>query len=286
MAREAIQVVKDDEVAPAVLRIIREAGEFVVLISPFNAFWTHLKNEIQEAIRRNVRVTLIYQAEAYARGDGTEWLIAQGGTVFRHPNLHAKIYLNESSAMLSSMNLTQGSSRNSMDIGMLVDGSDATYKELLAYASRLRNLSTRIESETEDRVNRGSQHSEGPPVAHADSVVDTLRRNRDEISRTALKTARAWITRGRCIRCQKIIPYDADNPLCEADYQTWNLYKNKDYQEQFCHKCGKQFPTTYARPLCPACYSGSRSRLPLRMGITGGTTKRSGGAAPTTERES
>lgn len=285
MTRETVQVVKDDEIAPAVLRIIREAKEFVVLVSPFNAFWTHLKNEIQIAIQRKVRVTLIYQAESYARGDGTEWLLAQGGTVYRHPNLHAKIYLNESSAMLSSMNLTQGSSKNSLDIGMLVEGTDGSYKELLDYARRLANLATRIETPSVGSTS-GVEQREEPSPTRDGSFRHTLLRNSDEISRTAIKTARAWLTRGRCIRCQKIIPFDADNPLCEAHYEIWNQYKNKDYQEQFCHKCGKRSPTTYAKPLCPSCYSSPRSRLPFRMGITGDATKQPVDSSQATERES
>lgn len=275
MTSETIQVVKDDEVAPAVLRIIREAKEFVVLVSPFNSFWTHLKNEIHEAIQRKVRVTLIYQSDSYARGDGTEWLIAQGGTVYRHPNLHAKIYLNESSAMLSSMNLTQGSSRNSMDIGLLVLGTDAAYKELLAYASRLRNLATRIESGTEDSVNGDPQRTEDSPVARGDSVVDVLLRNREEIPRAAVKTARAWLTRGRCIRCQKIIPFDVNRPLCDADYEVWSRFNNKRYGEKFCHRCGELTATTYADPVCTSCSAKPRSRSPFLRGIVGAADRQS-----------
>ncbi len=285
MTRQTVQVVKDDEIAPAVLRIIREAKEFVVLVSPFNAFWTHLKNEIQIAIQRKVRVTLIYQAESYARGDGTEWLLAQGGTVFRHPNLHAKIYLNESSAMLSSMNLTQGSSKNSLDIGMLVEGTDGSYKELLDYARRLANLATRIETPSVGSTS-GVEQRGGPSPTHDGSFRHTLLRNSDEISKTAIKTARAWITRGRCIRCQKIIPYATDNPLCETHYAEWNRYKNPNYKENFCHKCGRQSPTTFAKPLCESCYSGSRSHSGLFRGVVADTAKQPDEAAPATERKS
>lgn len=285
MTSEAIQVVKDDEVAPAVHRIIREAKDFVVLVSPFNAFWTHLKNDIQVAIQRKVRITLIYQTESYTRGDGTEWLIAQGGKAYRLPNLHAKIYLNESSAMLSSMNLTQGSSKNSMDIGMLVHGTDAAYKELLAYARRLASLATPIESGAKENANGGMQRTEEPVPARNDSVLHSILRNRDEIPKTALKTARAWITRGHCIRCQKIIPYDAGNPLCDNDYAIWGQFNNRDYGEKFCHKCGTPSQTTYARPLCASCSAKPRSRFPSIKGVAGGASKQSEDAAPAAERK-
>ena len=235
-----------------VLRIIREAREFVVLVSPFNSFWTHLKNAMHEAIQRNVRITLIYQSDSYVGGDGVAWLMAEGGKVYRHPNLHAKIYLNESWAMLSSMNLTMNSSRNSMDIGMLVQRTDEAYTDLLAYARRLANLATPVKNGTADSATGALQSEESTPASN-DSLKTRLRSG--EVSRTVLRTAKAWVTRGRCIRCQKIIPYDADNPLCEADYAIWNQYQNKSYPEKFCHKCGTPSSTTFRQPLCHSCCS-------------------------------
>ena len=67
-----IHVVTDDAVAQTALALIREAKEYVVLVSPYNAFWTHLKNEITFAIERKVRVTAIYNPNGYSRGDGVQ----------------------------------------------------------------------------------------------------------------------------------------------------------------------------------------------------------------------
>lgn len=267
MTIETTRVVTDDAVASSVLQIIREAREFVVLVSPYNAFWTHLKNEIQVATQRKVRVSAIYNSSSYARGDGIEWLLTQGATVYQLPNLHAKLYLNESSAMLSSMNLTQGSSRNSMDVGMLVSGTDGVYKDLLGYARRLVSLATRIEAGTGQSKDDDRQ-TEAPVHADNDSLLDRILPNRGELSKSALKTVRAWLTQGRCIRCRKVIPYAADNPLCDEHFAVWNRFGNKDYVEKYCHKCGKPYRTTYANPLCAACTRNPRSR-PRLLGSGG-----------------
>ena len=50
-----------------------------------------------------------------------EWLVDQGVKVKLVPNLHAKIYANESTAVVSSMNLTAYSTSNFRKIAIQVD---------------------------------------------------------------------------------------------------------------------------------------------------------------------
>lgn len=279
MAHESFRVITDNSVPSAVLDLISSARKHIVLVSPYNSFWGHLKDEIRLAIRqREVRVVAFYNPREHTRGDGIEWLIGEGAEVYRVHYLHAKLYLNESSAVLTSMNLTEGSSRNSMDIGMLVNGRGETYNALLDYTTRLTKLGERVDSATAGESPGEKLTPQVPRAVRRDSALNTILRNSEEYPKTALKTARAWLTRGRCIRCQKIIPYDANTPLCEADYEVWNQFKNRDYQEQFCHKCGKPSPTTYARPLCYPCYSTPRARSAFLRGIVGDSTKQPGDA--------
>lgn len=248
-----MHVVTDDAVAQTALALIREANEYVVLVSPYNAFWTHLKNEITFAIERKVRVTAIYNPNGYSRGDGNEWLMGTGATVYRLPNLHAKLYLNESAALLSSMNLTERSSRNSMDVGMLVNGG-AAYAALRDYAVRLTKLGERVERPTEDGRARAEESPREPQGAG--SVRDRLDRIRAEAPGEALKRAKTFLRIGNCVRCRKVIKYaPSDKPLCERHYAEWSRFGNPNYREKYCHKCGASAPTTYAKPLCPACYA-------------------------------
>ena len=251
--QETIQVVTDDAVAQAALGLIREAQEYVVLVSPYNAFWTHLKNEITFAMERGARVTAVYNSPTYARGDGVEWLVAAGATVYRLPNLHAKLYLNESAALLSSMNLTERSSRNSMDVGMLARGG-AAYAALRDYAVRLTKLAERVERpiETDAPEQERRREPQSP-----DSIRDRLDRIRAEAQDEVVKRAKKLLRReGYCVRCRTPIKYaPADAPLCERHYEEWSRYRNPRYGEKHCHKCGDPAQTTYAKPLCAACYA-------------------------------
>ena len=285
--RETFQVITDNAVPSAVLELISAARKHIVLVSPYNSFWGHLKDEIRLAIRqRGVRVVAFYNPWEHTRGDGIEWLISEGAEVYRVNYLHAKLYLNESAAILTSMNLTERSSRNSMDIGMFVSGRGDTYNALLDYTTRLTKLGERVDSTRVDDSTAGSKQAYTPPAPRHDSVLNAVLRNREEIPKTALKTARAWITRGRCIRCQKIIPFDTANPLCDDDYAVWSKFNNKQYGEKFCHRCGMPTTTTYADPVCASCSAKPRPRLPFRMGIASGTAEQPDETAPATERDS
>lgn len=253
MAREAIQVVTDDAVSSSALALIREANEYVVLVSPYNALWTHLKNEITFAIRRGARVTAVYNPGGHAHGDGVEWLLDPGAAVYKLPNLHAKLCLNESSALLSTMNLVGPSSRNSMDVGMLVRGG-AAYTSLRDYAARLVNLGERVKRPSETDAPADADRSVPLPDRGDGSIRGALDRIKAEFPREALKVGKTLLRRGHCVRCQKVVGYAPSAPLCERHHAEWNRYKNPHYGERFCHKCGAPSPTSYAKPLCSACY--------------------------------
>ena len=34
----------------------------------------------------------------------------------------------------------------------------------------------------------------------------------------------------------------------------WNKYKNKDYGEEFCHQCSKEWDTSFKKPICLSCF--------------------------------
>ena len=58
----------------------------------------------------------------------------------------------------------------------------------------------------------------------------------------------------RCIRCKEPIPFDPDRPLCDDCFKSWKRYENWDYEEDYCHRCGADWDTSYAKPLCRPCY--------------------------------
>ena len=228
-------IVTNDGVSSAVTQLIREAKESVVLVSPYNSFWDHLRDAIRLAIKRHVQVTVIYR-EGEKENDDITWLKKEGATVYVVDRLHAKLYLNEASVLLTSMNLHQSSREKSREVGIHVDDADAQ-RELRSYVNELIHLGKRV----------------SPAPASAQT------RPAPSITRTQRKDTptKASTTGGACIRCKTPISFNVEKPLCPKDYRTWNRHQDPTYPEKYCHRCGREYSTTFNEPLCLPCLTAS-----------------------------
>jgi phosphatidylserine/phosphatidylglycerophosphate/cardiolipin synthase-like enzyme len=157
----------------------------------------------------------VVRAGERTQSDELEWLRDHGVRVCEVPHLHAKVYLNEKAVMVSSMNITEKSTTNSLDFAMIVRSEDDA-KRLRDYAARL-------------TMKVGASKPARPPKQHTEQ-------------------------KGICIRHGGEMDFNAARPLCPECYLEWAKYKNELYEEKYCHSCGKRTKTTYARPLCRDCY--------------------------------
>lgn len=150
-------------------------------------------------------------------------------------NLHAKCYLNEREAIITSMNLYEFSQVNNHEMGIYITKSDDPdlYEAIYAEARRLIRISEEIRVSIE--------------VVPPDSPFS----NGDE--------------KGFCIRCKKEIVRNPAAPYCGDCYRVWKKYENPTYQEKYCHRCGKDHPSTMHKPLCPECYR-QQSKKPAIKG--------------------
>ncbi len=222
----------DDEIVPRLLRIIGEAKREVVLLSPYWDVWGHLRTAIERAIARGVRVSALVRLDGDRKGgnDGEEsvaWLQQSGVNVKMLERLHAKIYMNEQTVMVSSMNLTETSVMNSSEVAVLLGDTQGADKVRMYVNERL--------------LASAKELPKPSLVARVAKVVAEARAAYTAVS-------------GHCIRCGTSIRLNREKPLCGECYDTWAEYENDEYEEDFCHSCGKPETTTYARPLCRACY--------------------------------
>ena len=116
-------VFTDGEIEPQIRAIVQKSKKQVILVTPYLELWGHLKNEIAKAVKRKIRVQVIVRPEEKEdkkRTDALEWLVENEVEVYELERLHAKIYLNEKNLLVSSMNLTESSTTNSLEIAMIV----------------------------------------------------------------------------------------------------------------------------------------------------------------------
>ena len=103
--------------------IIKGAEERLYLISPFLKVNKRLK-ELLENKRSSVDIRVIF-GKSELQPDESEWLQGLDAvkTSYRK-DLHAKCYLNEEKALLTSMNLYEFSEKNNDEMGVLVTLKD------------------------------------------------------------------------------------------------------------------------------------------------------------------
>src|SRR5205809_4900886 len=127
----------DHDVEPQIRWVIESATESVTLVTPYLRLWEHLKTGVEDAINRRVGVSFIVREDEKFQPEDLEWLHQHHVRVIKVPNLHAKIYLNETTVLLlSSMNITRTSTMDSRDFAMIVKSEDDA-KMFRQYVSRL-----------------------------------------------------------------------------------------------------------------------------------------------------
>ena len=267
MVSPTFHVITNDEVSMKVLEIIRGAKEYVFLVSPYIDFWEHLKTAIAGARRAGVDITFVHRHEegtgntrssAKARED-LAWLRAQGVKVYAVPHLHAKIYYNESTALLTSMNLLLSSMSNSREVGVVIPQESAA--DLRAYVEHLRGEAKAPVVAATKAASAGDrprpQREEQPVGAGHPGRPTKPPSLAQEAAKVFKGVLGALKSDGHCIRCGDSLPDNSNKPLCPKCFAKWSVYENPDYPEAYCHRCGHKRKTSFAKPLCAACYAAA-----------------------------
>lgn len=120
-----MKLLNPKDIGNEIVKLIATSTKRVILVSPFCHFpeWSELKAVISDAIDRGVKVEL-FTREPYLHIPNTiNWLDEVGVWIYTIKNLHAKLYLNENRAVITSLNLLYYSHKNSLEIGVLIHNS-------------------------------------------------------------------------------------------------------------------------------------------------------------------
>ena len=108
------------EITSALQRILKNAREKVILISPYIDISPRYKLLIQEKNDEHVPVIVVWgkKKDQFKFNDKTkDWIKSMDSVKeIYHKELHAKCYLNETEAIITSMNLYEASEKNNDSI--------------------------------------------------------------------------------------------------------------------------------------------------------------------------
>ena len=200
----------DEQARDQIFELIRDAKEWLDLVSPYNKHPQQLRVRLTEAIERGVRVTMLYREDKDQR-EAVTYLKDLGATVLPVKWLHSKIYMNESRALASSMNLLESSFNNSSEFCIRIDRAHTNngrlYNELDNYVQRIRQRAER-RSPSATPGKRTPAKATAPKSTRAKAAAKSV-----PPRRRAPKAAVASET-GRCRHCGRRIPLNPEKPLC------------------------------------------------------------------------
>lgn len=109
--------IKNSEITDKIDRIINESKEYLFIISPYIQFSDRIINYLETASKQT-HLTLIFGKDKASAEKELTQINHINCTILYKKNLHAKCYLNEKSAIITSMNLYAYSQVNNEEIGI------------------------------------------------------------------------------------------------------------------------------------------------------------------------
>ena len=251
------------EISASIDKIIKEAKKHLYIISPYLRPDGNVKKLLSdESALKDIDVNVVYRKDKERSGERhtrpevapetVEWFASRPWIKTHHmPYLHAKCYLNEKQALVASLNLTGGAMINNVEMGILVSKGtfwwsieeiEKLYEDILDHAKWIVRLSEEV-----------SAPSVASAAAQSRSPSSDQKSDKKQASRTSREAA-AVLENGFCIRCGAEINADPTKPFCKRHWRYWNKDKYDEYQQEYCHTCGKEHSATRLKPACYPCY--------------------------------
>lgn len=214
--------------------LIKSTRERLILISPYLDVNDRIRQLLEDKDRLKIDVRVIYGKRALhpAEEDWIESLSRVRLTFLQ--NLHAKCYLNEREAIITSMNLYRFSEVNNYEMGIYVSREEdpglysAVYDEAMRLSRISHDARVSVPGVAKDVVRAGGHQNSGS---------------------------------GFCIRCHAEINLDPMYPYCRTCYRAWKMSGDEEGEEEFCHICGEQNASTLLKPACYPCWKRKRDLL-------------------------
>jgi phosphatidylserine/phosphatidylglycerophosphate/cardiolipin synthase-like enzyme len=198
-------------------QLINKANEKLVIISPYLKINDRIKQSLEDKNRMKIDIRVVY-GKNDLQPEENNWLKSM--TSIRSSfckDLHAKCYLNENEAILTSMNLYEFSQINNNEMGIHIDKSvdPELYKDIYEEAQRLIRISDEIVISVEKAPVKEKQASKPDRKSKAEKI------------------------NGYCIRTGIEIPFNVEKPMSYDAFKSWSKYSDPEYPEKFCHFSGE-----------------------------------------------
>lgn len=238
----AVEILDKRETVTRLYELIEQAERRLLLISPYISLdkLRDLYRALDATLdKKTVKATLVgrdcpHEDNFIMKSDLLPTLQAKGLEVRIVKDLHAKMYVSEKAALVTSLNLTDSSMNNSIEVGMWIAAGTSAYGELIRVWKQQRA----------EPVIQGSK----APRSRQGAALGGLPWERGRTNQTTPE--------GSCIRCGTEIDLDDARPFCRECYAVFSHRGSPTTKQKFCHECGRDEKTSFAKPLCDDCFYG------------------------------
>ena len=132
------------EIASKIMTLIVEAEKELILVSPYVKInnWDKMKKSLSKAVNKGITITFIVREDTT---NDLSPLNTLNITPILIKDLHAKVYINDKYAIVTSQNITHYSDINSIDIGYQTE-TEMERAELINFVNKyIKNLEKKEE---------------------------------------------------------------------------------------------------------------------------------------------
>lgn len=149
-----MKLIKPNQISGEILTLFDEADKEVLIVSPYCKIskWYKLLSKLKSLQERSINIEF-YIRDGEDNIESYEEVKNTGIIPIKIKNLHCKIYMNEKSAIFSSMNLLLSSEINSLELAYKTE-NEKEYKELLDFCDRYIRINTISESRKDEKYNQ------------------------------------------------------------------------------------------------------------------------------------
>ena len=244
--------------------VIDNAKTRLVIISPYLSIYNNLRKIIELADKRGVNIVVIYR-KIEDNSDILEWLSSLKHVyVGQSDNLHAKYYGEDEGAVITSMNLYEYSQVNNEELGILIDSKHDTeaFYDMIYFIRKIIDLSKPIYSTIKCEFFEEKKVISRLPNYKFSMLKEPINNIPEKkLTESEEEPPSSNVIQGFCIRCGKKIDIESNTYYCDLCFTRWKQYNNPNYQEKYCHICGKPAQTSAYRPVCKDCFPGSSEMI-------------------------
>ena len=239
--------------------IFKEAEDVIIIISPFIKLPSEIKR-ILEPKKKDSKFELLLmfgknESDISKSLSAEDFAFLKGFKNLRihyHKDLHAKYYANETTSIVTSINLHEYSFQNNIEVGMLMNrdrfsilGDNSMDTEAFDYFMDVFDSSKCV---YEQSIKEKSTFF---GLFKKEIGIDVIEDNSKSMYRQTGPAKNNSSASGYCIRTGKIIPFNTKHPFSNEAFKSWNQFKNKDFKEKYCHYSGEPSngATSFSKPI-------------------------------------